>query len=461
VATPSARALLAAPLAPTAPGGAQDGDEDAAPTGAGPTGASTAVAFDAVDAEHALVGCLLIDPEYAAPHVKRLQPADFTDPMARAFFQAGASAHSDPIALSTRAAQATGHPVSRTLAYASAQMATVPSAMSVEMYVELILEAAERRRGLAVISQAGAALMRGQSWNEVSLWIAGRLRERRTAAQDRPMPAVVADVYTRVEAWLADPLADGQVRYLTTGYPELNRLTGGLRPALVLCGARPSVGKTSLWSQVAVRAAGTLPLRGSDVLYFTNEMTDVQLATRLCCSMAGVSVIELERGRLSEAQMLRVFEAMDALQALPLRLIYARTLGAIVSRCYQAEHPALIIIDYLNKLSGGKGENRNQEYGAIASTLFDMAYDLQTPVVLLCQLNRDLTKRGRDALPEMEDLRDSGELEQIADVILLLHRTEAAPEELRVLKRKDRLGGGQHDGISLSFGPLAQVGDWG
>jgi replicative DNA helicase len=183
------------------------------------------------------------------------------------------------------------------------------------------------------------------------------------------------------------------------------------------------------------------------------------LATRLCCSMADVPVLDLEGGRLAGTRLARTFDAMDKLQNLPLRLIYARSLGAIVSRCYQAERPALIVIDYLNKLSGGQGENRNQAYGHIASTLFDMACDLQVPAVLLCQLNRDLTKRGRNALPEMEDLRDSGELEQIADVILLLHRTEAAPDVLRVLKRKDRLGGGQHQGVALSFGPLTRVGD--
>ena len=295
------------------------------------------------------------------------------------------------------------------------------------------------------------------------------------------MAAVIDELFSRVGAWHADPIPEGQVRYLTTGFRDLNQLTGGLRPGLYLCGARPSVGKTSLWSQIAVNAARALAQAhvappavrdgtrapghtagGPDgpaqsVLYFTNEMTPLQLATRLCCSAADAPILEMESGRLDRDQLARVNDALAAMEHLPLRLVYARTLSAIVSRCYQGEPPALIVVDYLNKLSGGVGENRNQEFGYIASALFDVAYDLQAPVVLLCQLNRDLRKRGRLALPEMEDLRDSGELEQIADVVLLLHRTSDAPSALSVLKRKDRLGGGQHQRVTLSFGPVGHI----
>jgi hypothetical protein len=165
------------------------------------SGGEVGVALSNVDAERAVVGCLLIDPGFAAAHVKRLQPEDFCDAMARAIVRAYLEAAADPIEISTRAAEATGESIARTLAYATEQMASVPSAAGVETYVGLVLEAAERRRGLTVISQAGGRLMQGRSWNEVSVWLAGQLKERRTAAEDRPMPAVIADLYSQVEAW--------------------------------------------------------------------------------------------------------------------------------------------------------------------------------------------------------------------------------------------------------------------
>lgn len=417
-----------------------------------------------VDAERAVVGSLLIDPAYAAAHVKRLQSADFSDGMARAIIQAylqgGAT---DPIEVATRAAEAAGRDTPTFLSYATEQMASVPSAAGIETYATLVLEASERRRGLAMLSRAAGQLMQGRSWDEVGLWIAGQLKERRTAVESRAMPELVAEVADQVDRWHADPIDRGKVRYLTAGYHELNQLTGGLRPALYLCGARPSVGKTALWTQVAAHAARSLATAGAvsgapgQVLYFTNEMTDKQLTIRLVCSMAAVAVFEVEAGRLPPDDMARLCDALASLRDLPLRLIYARTVRAILSQCYQTERPALVVVDYLNKLLGGEGENRNQVYGSIASALFDMAYDLQVPTVLLCQLNRDLAKRGRNALPEMEDLRDSGELEQIADVVLLLNRTEAEPEELHVVKRKDRVGGGQHQAITLTFGPFARI----
>ncbi len=426
-----------------------------------------------VNAERAVVGSLLMDPGFAAAQVKRLQPADFSDPIARALIRAYLEhGGTDVIEISTHAALAEGQPTQPYYDYALTQIASVPSAIEIETYVGLVIEAAERRRGLEVISHAGAGLWQGKNWNEVSLWLAGHLHEQRTAAEDRPVRDVIDGVYTQVVDWHEHPIAEGEVRYLTTGFRDLNTLTGGLRPALYLCGARPSVGKTALWAQIAVKAAqalaasaraklASLPPCGSEasVLYFTNEMTDQQLVTRLICSLAGVDLGTMECGRLTAPQLQRTFDGMDALQRLPLRFIYARSLGAILSRCYQGARPALIIIDYLNNLSGGRGENRNQQFGQIAKALLDMANDLQTPTVLLCQLNRDLAKRGPDALPEMEDLRDSGELDQAADVILLLHRTKAAPEALHVLKRKDRLGGGQNQGITLTFSALAQVGD--
>jgi replicative DNA helicase len=271
------------------------------------------------------------------------------------------------------------------------------------------------------------------------------------------MADIVNDLFHDVEVWHAEPLGPDQVRYLSTGLRDLDKLTGGLQPGLYLSGARPSVGKTALWSNIARNVAQGLQDSGKTVLYFTNEMKDTQLATRLVCAQAQIQKLELEQGRLAMEKLTALYDGLDDLRKLPLNLIYARDLASIVSRCYQEEAPALIVVDYLNKLHGGRGENRNQQYGAIADALFDMAYDLQCPVVLLCQLNRDLTKRGKDALPEMEDLRDSGELEQIADVILLLDRKEDLPTEMRILKRKDRLGGGQHTGCAVYFSPYAGV----
>lgn len=406
------------------------------------------------DAERAVIGCLLIDPATAEPHVKRLTADMFTDRTARAFMHAYVETGStDILELATHAAEANGGDVAAMLGAGAGFEAQVPSALNVESYAELVQSAARKRRTVDVLGKAAGRVLQGADPGAALLWANDQLRGQ-GGVDERDIAAVVTAHYDEVETYHNDPLPDGAVRGLSTGLADLDRITGGLEPSLILTGARPSVGKTALWSQITAHVAREVP---GEALYFTTEMTDVQLLSRVACSQAQVSRLKMRQGRLDSDEQARYFAALGDLQESNLHLIYARRLQDIVSRCYQSPGASLIVVDYLNKLAGGQGENRNQRFGNVSAVLFDLAYDLQAPLALLCQLNRDLSRRGTDALPQMEDLRDSGELEQNADVILMLHRTDSEPTVLQIIKRKDRLGGGQHSAATFYFDYYARV----
>lgn len=419
-----------------------------------------------LEAERAVVASIVRAPEDCRSAVMALDPEWFSERRAEAIVRAyQADGVSDEVELSTRAANWLADDPVKLSAYIVTAKESPSSPDNIDTYAELVAMAARARRSVDVMNQAITDILEGGNPDNLCFATSIRLRELAPEPDARTLSTVAAEYYERVSEYHENPLEDGEVRGVTTGLVALNELTGGLFPGLVISGSRPSVGKTALWSSVALAAARQFVGTDRVVLYFTNEMSDVQLIERMSCAEAQIRTRDVDAGRLTQDQQAELMTTVAEIAELPLEIPVETQLHEILARCYGEPRPGLVIVDYLNKLRGGEGENRNQRFGSIASSLFDVALDLDVPVVLLAQLNRRLESRAADTLPVMEDLRDSGELEQLADVILMLHRVfdmssqEYAPRTLKVVKVKDRLRGNQDTMVQLYLGHYGEVRD--
>lgn len=233
--------------------------------------------------------------------------------------------------------------------------------------------------------------------------------------------------------------ADAQITGVATGFAPLDELTGGWqRTDLIIVAARPSVGKTAFALQTAIAAAqADVP-----VMFVSLEMNGTQLADRAIAHLTGVNALHIRNPKEMEGEEWdRLPSAKAIAEALPLRIdeSLAATVDAIAARVRQVDAEqrlGLVVIDYLTYIQPPKAENTTEAIQAITRMLKSMAKELNLPVMLLSQLNRD----GDDE-PELKHLRGSGAIEQDADVVLFLHRPDKSNRELvKVKVAKQRNG---------------------
>lgn len=250
---------------------------------------------------------------------------------------------------------------------------------------------------------------------------------------------VVADVQMRMER-------GGNLAGLGTGFHRFDEMTGGLEPGqLVIVAARPSVGKTVAGCNIAAHVAAG----GTSVVFFTLEMTRREIAARILAARSGVSVQAMRSGTDDRDNWDRMSAAVGASMAWSMFIDDTPTVSvpyvrAKARRIQRTHGLGLVVVDYLG-LMRGTGDNRAQEVGSISRGLKAMAKELKVPVIALAQLNR--ASEGRlDKKPTLADLRDSGEIEQDADIVGMLHRESMhkdAPEWegiAHLLIRKNRNG---------------------
>lgn len=246
---------------------------------------------------------------------------------------------------------------------------------------------------------------------------------------------------------------------LDTGLPSLNNLTGGIRPGnLFLIAARPSVGKTALALQMAVRAAAA----GVPVMVFSLEMSRDELGYRLISQQTSIDSRRLRLGRLRDAEWVEFNGAVARLAALPLAIDDTGAIGLVEARArarqlHQRQPLGLIVVDYLQLMTVTGYHSREQEVSAISRGLKALAKELQVPVLALSQLSRAVESRA-DRRPQLSDLRESGGLEQDADQVLFIWRSEppkggngsdpgaasTAPVELILAKERNGPTGSVH-----------------
>lgn len=252
---------------------------------------------------------------------------------------------------------------------------------------------------------------------------------------------------------LADTVADIDERAtgsrpsgLQTGIAWLDSKTGGLEPGqLIIIAARPSVGKTA----AALNIADHVSSHGGSVAFFSLEMTNRDLARRLLSMRTHVSVNQMMAGQVDEEQWSRISNCQGAASDQRLSLIDRAAVGipyirATARKIKRKSGLDLIVVDYLG-LMKGEGQNRNQELGSITRAFKALAKELKVPIIALAQLNRNVEGRS-DKRPLLSDLRDSGEIEQDADIVVMLHRESFYSDEEKwrglaeLLIRKHRSG---------------------
>ncbi|WP_293867642.1 replicative DNA helicase [uncultured Alsobacter sp.] len=229
---------------------------------------------------------------------------------------------------------------------------------------------------------------------------------------------------------------------ISTGLSDLDRMMGGLQPSdLIVLAARPAMGKTSLVTNIAFNVAksyvgerqpdGAIKrLDGGIVGFFSLEMSSEQLATRIVAEQSGVASYKIRRGEITDDDFRRVAEAAREMERLPFYIdqtggISIAQLTARARRLKRQKGLDMLVVDYLQLLSGSskKGENRVQELTEITTGLKALAKELSVPIIALSQLSRQVENRD-DKRPQLADLRESGSIEQDADVVLFIYREE-------------------------------------
>jgi replicative DNA helicase len=236
---------------------------------------------------------------------------------------------------------------------------------------------------------------------------------------------------------------DGTLSGMATGLTDLDRLMGGLqRSDLIILAARPAMGKSSLATNIAFHVArnwkGEITpdghrktVDGGQVALFSLEMSAEQLATRILAEQSGIPSSDIRRGNIHESQFARLVDTSQMMSQIPLYIddtggLSVSQLAARARRLKRQKGLDLLIIDYVQLLSGSSrkaNENRVQELTEITTTLKALAKELEIPIVALSQLSRQVENRD-DKHPQLADLRESGSIEQDADVVLFIYREE-------------------------------------
>jgi len=385
-------------------------------------------------AEQAVLGSMLIDPDCIKDVMDKLRPEDFYLRANRDIFETiyHMFVYSRPIDGVTVAGEMekTGVYNDNTRDYLLQLMDVTPTSANVMEYVQIVLDKSLMRQGASAAGSISAMVLDGAGDAGAMLEAAEQkvyaIRRGRSAQNMVPVSMVLEDVM----AHLAELTASGgkTLPGLSTGLSAVDAKINGLNKSdLLLLAARPGMGKTSMALNVALSAARE---SGKTVAIFSLEMSKEQLVTRLIASEGLVENTRLVTGNLRESDWQRIAEAASSLSRMDIRIDDnpLLTVADMNAKCRRLDNLGLVVIDYLQLMTsaGGKGysgENRQQAVSDISRMLKIMAKELQVPVLCLSQLSRANEKRD-DKRPMLSDLRESGAIEQDADIVLFLYRDD-------------------------------------
>lgn len=380
------------------------------------------------ESEQSVIGGLLLQDTEAIDRVGALRPAHFFTEAHRVIFSAilSMAAENQPIDVITVAERLDAAGQSERaggLAYLGQLAANTPSSKSIRRYADVVVGKAMERSLVAAADDIRSAAMG-----------IGTTREKLSQAQAAVMaitesieprsPQTIRDVLTRSVA-LLQKRGEGGESGLPTGFDDLDsRLTGGMRPGnLIIVAGRPAMGKTAMAVDVAMRVAMT----HQPALILSMEMGDTELADRLIANAGRVALSAVLAGDMEGDNGDRIMVGVGKLHDLPLIIDEQGGLTmfdvASKARSVKRKHGlSLLVVDYLQLMSGD-GDNRNSQIEQITRGMKSLAKELQIPIMLLSQLSRKCEERtNRRPIPS--DLRESGAIEQDADVILMVYRDE-------------------------------------
>ncbi len=384
------------------------------------------------EAEESVLGAVLLSSEAANVALEKLHPGDFYIPAHQSIFAAVTSLFDtnqpiDAVTVSEAlrrndALDSAGGPT-----YLAELLDAVPTASNIEHYAAIVEEHALRRR----LQRVGGDVTQ----------LATRMEDDIATVLDRAEQSVFAVSERRIGEGLApiDPLLGpaieqaeelnrrgSHVTGLPTGFRDLDRMLAGLHPSnLLIIAARPGMGKSSLALNIAQSAATS---QDTPVAVFTLEMSREEVVSRMLCSAGRIDSQRLRSGQLTESDFTKLSNAASILYKKPIFVDDSPglTVTEIRAKCRRMRRRpglGLVIIDYLQLMQGSGQENRQQEIAAISRSLKNLARELNVPVIALSQLNRSMEQR-EDKRPRLSDLRESGSLEQDADVVMFIYRHE-------------------------------------
>ena len=320
------------------------------------------------------------------------------------------------------------------LAYLSSLPDAVPSAANLEFYLEIVREKFVLRRMIATCTDVVSRAYEHQGevdqlLDEVERDVL-KMSGDRVASSSPGMKELVHRAIHHIEAYHQ---RQGQLGGIATGFVDLDRMTDGLHEGeMIVIAARPSMGKTSLAMNMAEYVAVNLRL---PVGVFSLEMTAESLVMRMMSSLARVNARSIRDGFLSERDFAKLTTAAGHLAKAPLFIDDSSGLSVLqmrakARRMHQQHGIKLFVVDYLQLLhsTARRAENRQQEIADISNGVKALAKELKVPVIVLSQLNRELEK-DKSRKPRMSDLRESGSIEQDADLVALLYKPNAGEDE--------------------------------
>lgn len=383
------------------------------------------------EAEESVLGSILMSVDALNEVMGRLEPDDFYIPAHQSIFRAvrnlfDTSQAIDAVTVAEELRRMGELERVGGATYLTQLLDVVPSVSNVDYYAGIVEEHSQRRHLL----RAGAAI------TDLAL----RIDDDIAAVLDRAEQTVL-DVAGRKLSDGIQPIGPlffstleeleeleargSEVTGLSTGFKDLDRKLTGLHPAnLVIVAARPSMGKSALAANISTNVA----LKGHPVAFFSLEMSKEEVAQRMLCSEARIDSMKLRTGQIGETAWPRLTDAAGKLYEAPIFVDDSPvlTVTEIRAKCRRLKRRHgldLVVVDYLQLMQGASRENRQQEIADISRGLKNLARELDLPVIAVSQLNRNLESR-EDKRPRLGDLRESGSLEQDADIVIFIYRDE-------------------------------------
>ncbi|MCM3570715.1 replicative DNA helicase [Neobacillus mesonae] len=392
-----------------------------------------------IEAEQAVIGAVFLEPSSLTLASEILIPEDFYRAAHQKIFNVMLKLNDegkavDLITVTEELSAANLIEDIGGVSYLSEVAASVPTAANIEYYARIVEEKSLLRRLIRTATNIAQDGYTREDEVETVLNDAEKnileVAQRKNAGAFHNIKDVLVRTYDNIELMHARA---GDITGIPTGFAELDRMTAGFqRNDLIIVGARPSVGKTAF----ALNIAQNVAIKANEtVAIFSLEMGAEQLVMRMLCAEGNIDAQRLRTGSLTDDDWGKLVMAMGSLSNAPIFIddtpgVKVNEIRAKCRRLKQEHGLGMILIDYLQLVlgSGKSGENRQQEVSEISRSLKQLARELQVPIIALSQLSRGVEQR-QDKRPMMSDIRESGSIEQDADIVAFLYRDDYYDKE--------------------------------
>ena len=385
-------------------------------------------------AEKSLLGAIMISDSVMAEILTILRPRDFYEKRHEIIFDAMSGLYDQhkPIDLLTLTSELKSKKMLKDVGgapYLAELSSFVPAASHAKAYADIIEKASVRRR----LIKAGTDIANKAYEDDAEVdSLIGSAEKDLFEVSDKiiksdyvAMDELLADAFDRIEELQKNK---GALRGLKTGFRDLDKKTAGFQKGdLIIIGARPAMGKTTFAQNLAYNIAS---INKKGVLFFSMEMAENEIVDRMISDVSGVDNWKMRTGNLSEEEFAKIGDALGEMDEIPIYIddTSSMTIVELRNKARRAMHDhdiGIVIVDYLQLISGSDryAGNRVQEVTEISRGLKILARELEIPVIALAQLSRNVTGRD-DPRPVLSDLRESGSIEQDADLVMFLHRPD-------------------------------------